>query len=107
MNKETQNYIEGIKHNIEEIRNKQVLPKWQIDFEKYGGRVAYEEIKKIYWELADDYLHGNIHRNNGERYEATNFPFYKGEAKHKNGLEMFRKDLHVKLDIPKKYDIYR
>ena len=91
MQVETQYYIDGIKHNISEIKNKQALPKWQIDFEKYGGRVAYETFKHFYWKRFDmgfknnDGLSPNVHKL----------------------MEQFRKDLHVKLDIPKKYDIYR
>lgn len=56
MNKETQIYIDNIKHSIEDIKNKQQLPKWQIDFEKYGGRVEYERIKTMFWDKASDFI---------------------------------------------------
>lgn len=96
MNKETQTYIENIRHSIEEIKNKKTEPKWQIDFEKYGGRMAYEVIKNMYWERFD-------------RRNSTNFDL-KNECLTKDIYDlmvMFRKDLNKQLDIPKKYDKYR
>ena len=88
---ETENYINRIRSNVEDIRNKVQLPKWQIDFEKYGGRTSYETFKHFYWKRFDigyknnDGLSPDVHKL----------------------MEEFKKDLHVKLDIPKKYDIYR
>lgn len=90
MNTNTQNYIDEIKNNIEEIKNKQQLPKWQIDFDKYGGRVAYETFKHFYWDRFD-----KGYKNNNDLLPDI-----------QKLMEQFRKDLHVKL-IPKKYEIYR
>ena len=92
----TEIYIKNIKDNIDDIRNKQALPKWQIDFEKYGGRMAYEVIKNMYWERFD-------------RRNSTNFDL-KNECLTKDIYDlmvMFRKDINIQLDIPKKYEIYR
>jgi hypothetical protein len=91
MQVETERYLTKIRDSVEEIRNKEQLPKWQIDFEKYGGRLAYETFKHFYWKRFDMGFKNN---------DGLSPDVYKL-------MEQFRKDLHVKLDIPKKYDIYR
>lgn len=101
MQVETQHYIDGIKAAIYQIAStdkrirdaelKDRLPKWQIDFDKYGGRVAYETFKQFYWKRFDM----GFKNNDGLSPDVHKL------------MEQFRKDLHVKLDIPKKYDIYR
>lgn len=89
MQVDTQHYIDGIKHNIEEIKNKQVLPKWQIDFEKYGGRAEYERIKILYWERFDN--------RDSVDFELKNEALVPVDFKL---MKQFRKDINVKLDIP-------
>ena len=93
----TEIYIKGIHQGVDWIikQNKVKpvveLPKWQIDFEKYGGRVAYETFKQFYWKRYDM----GFKNNDGLSPDVHKL------------MEQFRKDLHVKLDMPKKYDIYR
>ena len=93
----TEIYVNNIREGVDWIKkhNKVTVviesPKWQIDFDRYGGRVAYETCKHFYWKRFDmgyknnDGLSPDVHKL----------------------MEQFIKDLHVKLDIPKKYDIYR
>ncbi len=96
MNKETQTYIDNIRHSIEDIKNKHAEPKWQIDFEKYGGRLAYEIIKNLYWERYE--------RRNSNNFDLQN-EFLTPDVYRL--MRQFRKDINVQLDIPKKYDIYK
>lgn len=96
MQVETERYITKIREGVEEIINKEQLPKWQIDFEKYGGRAMYEVIKGMYWERF-------------ELRKSTKFEL-KNECLTPDIYDlmvMFRSDINKQLDIPKKYDIYR
>lgn len=83
------------------------IPLWQAHYNDYGGYDKYIEIRDLYWSLSDYYLHDDVHRSPGERYEATNFPLVKGNAEFNELLLKFRRDLKVELYIPKKYDIYK
>lgn len=101
----TEIYIKGIHQGIDWIikQNKVKpvveLPKWQIDFEKYGGRVMYEIIKTLYWDTIDSLQ--------SEKINAADYPMSYQEDNINKLLKEFRKDINVQLDIPKKYDIYR
>ncbi len=90
----TEIYIKGIHQGIDWIikQNKVKpvveLPKWQIDFEKYGGRAMYEVIKGMYWDRLGDKLNFNLE-------DGTLAPdMYKL-------MVQLRKDINVQLDIPR------
>lgn len=133
MQVETEIYTNKIREGVEEIRNKEQLPKWQIDFEKYGGRGEYERIKTLYWDISCYYLDrdekireqrlfGKTFEEIAEDFNLSRqrvseiclttgimdyFTLITDNDEDSEMLSQFRKDLHVKLDIPKKYDIYR
>ncbi len=90
MQVETERYLTKIREGVEEIRNKEQLPKWQIDFEKYGGRAMYEVIKGMYWERF-------------ELRKSTKFEL-KNECLTPDIYDlmvMFRSDINKQLDIPR------
>lgn len=87
MNKETKQYVDGIRGVISSMKTIEELPKWQINFEKYGGRMAYEVIKNMYWERFD-------------RRNSMNFDL-KNECLTKDIYDLmveFRKDINVQID---------
>ena len=96
MQVETERYIKGIHQGVDWIikQNKVKpvveLPKWQIDFEKYGGRAMYEVIKGMYWERF-------------ELRKSTKFEL-KNECLTPDIYDlmvMFRSDINKQLDIPR------
>lgn len=91
MQVETEIYVKNIRDSVEEIKNKQKLPKWQIDFEKYGGRIFYEVIKNMYWE--------RFNRRNSVNFDLKN------ECLTQDIYDLmveFRKDINVQIDKRKK-----